>query len=137
MNLDLGGISTTTIKQPKIQETSTLKLLNCFISKKVTKFCNENAKKEMTAALNRRMVMPFYIPVISLLCSLLLISKSSKLLNRYLIFAYSFLLLMVAEMIVRYTGIYDIIKIIFLITPVFLIVFIYLFLTLKLSRTST
>ena len=137
MNLDLGGISTTTIKQPKIQETSTLKLLNCFILKQVNKFCNEKAKKEMTAALNRRIVMPFYIPVISLLCSLLLFSRSSKFFNKYLIFAYSFILLIFAEMIVRYTGIYDIIKIIFLITPVFLIIFIYIFLIIKLSKSYT
>ena len=75
MNLDLKELDTSTIKKPKIQETSTLKLLNCFIYKKNNKFCNESAKKEMTSALNRRIVMPFYIPLIALTCSLLLLNR--------------------------------------------------------------
>ena len=66
MNLDLKELDTSTIKNPKIQETSTLKLLECFIYNKSNKFCNESAKKEMTSALNRRIVMPFYIPLIGL-----------------------------------------------------------------------
>ena len=61
MNLDLKELDTSTIKKPKIQETSTIKFINCFIYKKNNKFCNESAK-EMTSALNRRIVMPFYIP---------------------------------------------------------------------------
>ena len=136
INLDLGGLSTTTIKKPKIQETSTFKLLNCFILKRNDRFCNENAKKEMTTALNRRIVMPLYIPVIALICSLLLINRSTKVLNNYLIFAYSFLLLLFSEMTVRYTGLSEITNIIFLITPVSFIILIYIFLIFKLSKTN-
>ena len=33
MNLELKGLDTSTIKKPKIQETSTIKLLDCFIYK--------------------------------------------------------------------------------------------------------
>ena len=33
LSVDLSNLTTTTIKQPKIQETSTLKLLNCFFIK--------------------------------------------------------------------------------------------------------
>jgi lipopolysaccharide export system permease protein len=134
MNLDMGDLNTTTIKKPKIQETSTLKLLDCFITKKLDKFCNENAKKEMTSILNRRMVMPFYIPVIALISSLLLINSNSKLLNRSLVFGYGFVLLIFAEMIVRYTGLYSLVRISFLIIPIFLIIFFYLFLNYKFSQ---
>ena len=46
LQINLSDLSTTTIKKPKIQETSTLKLLNCFLKKqKEIKFCNEQFKK--------------------------------------------------------------------------------------------
>tara|TARA_B100000579_G_C22259911_1_gene588917 strand:- start:182 stop:592 length:411 start_codon:yes stop_codon:yes gene_type:complete len=130
----MGDLNTTTIKKPKIQETSTLKLLDCFITKKLNKFCNENAKKEMTSILNRRMVMPFYIPVIALISSLLLINSNSKLLNRSSVFGYGFVLLIFAEMIVRYTGLHSLVRISFLIIPILLIIFFYFFLNYKFSQ---
>ena len=37
LNVDLSKFNTTTIKQPKIQETSTIQLLSCFISLKKKK----------------------------------------------------------------------------------------------------
>ena len=46
LNVDLGNLTTSTIKEPKIQETSTKKLLSCFFKKNTDKiFCNENFKK--------------------------------------------------------------------------------------------
>ena len=68
LNIDLKSLQTGTIKQPKLQETSTLKLLQC-INDSVNKSeinCKENTKKEITTVLNRRIVLPFYIPVVSL-----------------------------------------------------------------------
>ena len=45
--IDLSSLSTTTIKKPKLQETSTIKLLNCFTASKVkNKICKEDVKKE-------------------------------------------------------------------------------------------
>ena len=41
--------------------------------------------------------MPFYIPVLCLCCSLLLI-KTKKYLNQYLIFFYSFIILLFTEL---------------------------------------
>ena len=32
MNVNLDELNTSTIKQPKLQETSTIKLLNCFVT---------------------------------------------------------------------------------------------------------
>ena len=47
LNIDLGNLSTTTIKKPKIQETSTVQLLNCLINRDTTSYaCNENFIKE-------------------------------------------------------------------------------------------
>ena len=71
LSIDLGSLSTSTIKQPKIQETSTLKLLTCFKnnSGKSLKICNKDFIEEIYPVLNRRLVLPFYIPLISLICS--------------------------------------------------------------------
>ena len=45
LNIDLTNYNTSTIKQPKIQETSTAKIINClFLKNKDDKFCN-NSKR--------------------------------------------------------------------------------------------
>ena len=69
--------------------------------------CNDT-KKEVITVLNRRIVLPFYIPVVSLICSFLLIKARNKrnyFLNKYSIFFLSFITLLYAELIIRYTGI--------------------------------
>ena len=141
LNIDLKNLQTGTIKQPKLQETSTLKLLQC-INDSVNKSeinCKENTKKEITTVLNRRIVLPLYIPIIALLCSFLLIKTKTQrniFLNKYSIFVLSFLILLYAELIIRYTGISKIIGVLFTISPIILIPMIYLLLTFKLSRES-
>ena len=108
LNIDLGKISTSTIKQPKLQETATYRLLSCFIFKNFKDIiCKDEAKKEIIPSLIRRIGLPLYIPVLSLICSLLLFQSNKKYLNKFLIFAYSFLLLLFTELVVRYTGIND------------------------------
>ena len=131
LNIDLKNLSTTTIKKPKIQETKTIKMLNCFVFNRLDKFCNENAKKEMISALNRRMILPFYIPVISLIVSLLLLNSKKKYLSKTSIFIYSFLLLIIVEMSVRYTGLDSLIRKLFLATPFILTILIYSLLFIK------
>lgn len=135
-NLDLKNLNTSAIKKPKLQETTTFKLMNCFITFNQNKFCNDSAKKEMISTLNRRIVMPLYIPVIALLCSLLLVNKKYKLLSTILVFAYSFILLLFTEMTVRYTGINLILRSIFIFSPFVLISLIYFYLTLRFLRET-
>ena len=79
LNIDLSSLSNTTIKKPKIQETDTMSLVKCLFDKesKQTDFCNDDFKKEILSTLNRRIIIPFYIPVLSLICSFMLI-KSKK-----------------------------------------------------------
>ena len=137
LNIDLSDLATTTIKAPKIQETSTIKLLSCF-SKKFggDQICNEDIKKEILPTLNRRFIIPFYIPVISLICSLLLIKSEKKLFHKISIFSYSFLLLVFTELAVRYSGINNLIMFFFIIFPFFLLLFLYSFLIYRFSRES-
>ena len=145
LNINLENLKTGTITQPKLQETSTLKLLQCMrnlVNEPVDKdvgYCKENAKKEITTVLNRRILFPFYIPIIALLCSFLLIKTRKQknfFLNKYSIFILSFLILLYAELIVRYTGISKIISILFTFSPVVLIPIIYMSLIFKLSKES-
>ena len=137
LNVDLSNLTTTTIKKPKLQETSTLKLLNCFTkSNYKEKICNMGSKKEILPTLNRRMVLPLYIPVLALLCSLLLIRSKKNYLNRFVIFIYSFSLLVFTELTVRYTGINEVVKYLFIITPIILFILFYIFLNYKFSKES-
>jgi len=143
LNINLENLQTGTIKQPKLQETSTLKLLKCMndsIDEDVG-YCKKNTKtkKEITTVLNRRILLPFYIPIVALLCSFLLIKTKAKrnfFLNKYSIFVLSFIILLYAELIVRYTGISKIIGTLFTISPIILIPIIYLSLIFKLSKES-
>ena len=76
-------MNTDTIKSAKIQETSTFELLGCFTNKNsVNQFCRQT-EKEIIPNLSRRIVLPFYIPVIALISSLLLIKTKKKLLVKF------------------------------------------------------
>ena len=132
LNISLANLNTTTIKKPKIQETMSLKLLGCYL--KVNNdlaYCNENFKKEILPTLTRRIVLPFYIPVITLICSLLLIKTNKKIFNTKSIFFYCFSLLVLTEIFVRYTGLNNIILFSFISGPLILLFLIYTFLNLK------
>ena len=137
LSVDLSNLTTTTIKQPKIQETSTLKLLNCFfIKNSKDKFCNSDFKKEIITTMNRRIVMPFYIPILSLICAFLLINSNSLYSGKLAIFSYSFILLLFSELAVRYTGINKIVMLIFLLGPILLAFNLYFLLIYKFSKEA-
>jgi lipopolysaccharide export LptBFGC system permease protein LptF len=138
LNIDLSNLSTSTIKKPKIQETSTLKLFNCLINyeSKNDIFCNQDLNKEIISTLNRRVIIPLYIPVLALICSLLLIKTRKKYFNNFFIFSYGFMTILFTELAVRYTGINNIILFIFILLPFLLLVTLYFYLNYKFSRES-
>ncbi|MDC0937718.1 LptF/LptG family permease [Pelagibacteraceae bacterium] len=138
LNIDLSNLTTTTIKKPKIQETSTLELFECLSNKNPQKksICNKNFKKEILSTLNRRIVIPFYIPVLSLICGMLLIKSKKLYLNNISIFLYSFILLLFTELAVRYTGINNIILLTFILLPFSLFIILYSYLIYKFSKNS-
>ena len=138
LNINLDNLSTTTIKQPKIQETSTLKLLNCFSKeKRYDKYCNKkDFKKEILPTLNRRIIIPFYIPAIALICAFLLVKTRKIYFNKFFIFIYCFSLLLFTELAVRYTGINNLVLLSFLTLPFFLILTFYSFLIFKFLNES-
>ena len=135
LNVDLSDLTTTTIKEPKLQELSTIKLLNCFKTNIIKeKFCNENFKKEIIPNLNRRIILPFYIPVISLICSFLLIRSEKKIFNKLNVFAGCFIIILFTELAIRYTGINNYLLIFFIIFPFALSIIFYLYLIFKFSN---
>ena len=137
MNINLDELNTSTIKQPKLQETSTLKLLNCFINNTFrNKVCDGQLKQEITAVMFRRVFLPFYIPAIALICSFQLVRSKKTYLNKFSIFAYSFVLVLLTELSVRLTGINTIVRSFFTFMPFFLIFFLYSFLFLKFANES-
>ena len=137
LNIDLSNLKTTTIKATKIQEISTLKLFSCFLNKfDKEKFCNENFKKEIIPVLNRRIIIPFYIPIISLCCSFLLIKSKEIFLNQYFVFFYSFIILLFTELVVRYTGLDNFIMLIFVLLPLGLLIFFYSFLYYRFNHEA-
>ena len=137
LTIDLSNLSTTTIKKPKVQETSTVKLLSCiFENDRNSNFCNKDFKKEILPVLNRRMIMPFYIPVISLICALLLIKSNKFYFNRISIFIYSFSLLLFTELAIRYTGINLVMLSFYLILPFIFFIFLYFLLIFNFSKEN-
>lgn len=109
-------LKTKSIIYPKVQETSSKILLNCFFKKtthnllkdyKNLKCHTEEERVEVLAEINRRFGMPLYIPLLALLSSFLLITREeSKFKNwyKYFYFALAFTILLTAEILVRYSG---------------------------------
>ena len=112
--LNLSGISTQArqgISEPKMQETSTIQILRCLKKNNIIRNNCDGSKKSMMDTkieINKRLGMPIYIPLISLIsCFLLTSRKDTKMfyLNKYIYFLFGFLILALAEIIVRYSGI--------------------------------
>ncbi len=139
LEINLKYLQNRTIKQPKVQETSTFTLIKCgnnnFFNKKD---CKSNFTGEILPSINRRISMPFFLPALALICSLLLIkNKKNIFFNKISIFSYSFILLLFGELIIRFTGINKIFNYIFLLTPICVSIIIYLFLKYKfINETS-
>ena len=108
--LNLTGMSTKSISEPKIQETSTKSIILCIQKKNIGKHnCDDNKKSLMDIKIefNKRFGMPFYIPLIALVCCFLLASRKDRkffYLNKYIYFGISFIILTLAEILVRYSG---------------------------------
>jgi len=110
--LNLSGLSTKSITEPKIQETSTWNILLCLQDKEVDMHnceTEDGEKKDIKIEINKRFGMPIFIPLVGLICCFLLSSrkekKSTKKNNTAFYFIFSFIVLTVSEITVRYSGI--------------------------------
>ncbi len=109
--LNLTNISTKSIIDPKIQETPTLQIIKCILGKNNNMHNCNNTKKtlmDIKIEFNKRFGTPFYIPLISLICSFLLSSRRDQKIygyNKYIFFFIGFVVLASSEIIVRYSGV--------------------------------
>ena len=138
LSVDLNNFKNRTIKQPKVQETSTITLLTCLEGSIFYKIsCDKSFKTEILPILNRRISFPLYFPIIALFASFLLIkSKKKFFFSKVSVFLYCFLVLLYAELIIRYTGISSLISKLFILSPVVLSILVYIFLKFKFSNEA-
>ncbi len=142
--LYLDNISTRTISEPKMQETSTLSLLNCletsFIFSKnyLSDQCKfKDGEKEVFQNISRRIGMPLYIPLVSLITCLLLVSnlkKKKRLINTFSVGFMGFVILILAEIFLRYTGNSKFNTLLYFLFPLFSLPLIYILLIFKSNR---
>ncbi|MBO6486123.1 MAG: LptF/LptG family permease, partial [Pelagibacteraceae bacterium] len=114
--LAIDDLKTKSIIYPKVQETPSKILLNCFFKKtthtllkgnKDLKCHTKEERIEVLAEINRRFGMPLYIPLLALLSSFLLISREETKVKgwyKYFYFGLAFTILITAEILVRYSG---------------------------------
>ena len=110
--LNLSGLSTKSISEPKIQETSTLDILLLLQGKNDSMHnckAEDEEKKDIKIEINKRFGMPIFIPLIGLICCFILSPRKEKKLSKknnvVFYFILSFIILAVSEITVRYSGI--------------------------------
>ena len=114
--IDLSKYKTKTTTYPKIQEISTITLLNCisfesfklfFSSMRSEYNCKKNNTKIFFQEFFKRLYLPLYIPLVALVSSVMILhSKDSFRFNRFknIIFSTGIFLIILSEITVRYFG---------------------------------
>ena len=137
----LGEIESHFIVDRKLQEQSTSELLKCIKSiyiKKDTKVinCDLNAPRNVYKELFKRLVVPFYLPLLILIAAInLLISKESinYVKSRFLIFLFGVFIIILAESSLGFVGNIFLRNIFFILLPIILILILYSILFYKLK----
>ena len=139
-NLNLSDLESNTTTYKKTQEVSTINLINCYkniynkknvdLSKKINiENCRSENLSNILKEFHKRIIIPFYIPVLMLI-SLLLIVKSKENINylryRLLIFVMGLLTIIISEMTLRFVSENFLNNLIISIVPFSLIIILYL-----------
>ncbi|WP_440922517.1 LptF/LptG family permease [Candidatus Pelagibacter sp.] len=144
IDYDLSKFSSRSIKRPKIQEISSIKLIKCSISLMSGKkyiddlfSCEMNKFKNFNQELYKRFIKPFYLPILTLVCCFLLTFSKEQhnyILKTIKIFIYVFLILVVSEIFMRYIQGSLIYLILFLGIPILFFLLLYNFLIKKVNN---
>ena len=138
--INLSGIATKTTAEPKIQETSLMRIMECMQKKNLyLKNCistynltlAESHLRQNKIEFNRRVGMPFFIPLVSLISCFLLITRNQKKISNYYKYIFGFIgvvVLIASEITVRYSGNSLDRAAIYYLIPAVLIPIVYLFL---------
>lgn len=146
IDFSLSEYSTSTILVPKIQELSTIKILNCYLSfyhKKNNIFtenarrCEISSEKEINQELIKRLIKPFYIPLITIVCCFLVVLSKNDLRyfkTRRIIFLLAFSVLLLSETTLRYLSSSNITVYLYFIFPCIFFLCAYVFLIKKIKN---
>jgi len=149
-NFNLSNYTTKTTTFPKIQEIPTKILFNCILVVNKIKFfeiddkiftqyfsCDKKNSKSMKQELFKRIILPFYLPLLSLIATFMIIkSKDSYNYHKlqFLLFFIGTAIIIVSEVSVRYTGINNVLLLLFFSSmPIIFFTILYLFLLNKLK----
>ena len=134
-SLNLAGLTTKSIVEPKVQETSTFDIFLCLLNKNTSLHNCQNEdgeKKDIKIEINKRFGMPMFIPLVGLMSCFALASRREKKLsksNNYKLFGIlGFFVLIISEITVRYSGISLNHTLAYYLMPVALLPFIYILL---------
>tara|TARA_B100000035_G_scaffold65340_1_gene53082 strand:+ start:13 stop:1152 length:1140 start_codon:yes stop_codon:yes gene_type:complete len=140
-NLDKYKTKTTTYQ--KIQEAPTLDLFICVnnyylknISKSVINFlqCQQQSFDDVKQEIFKRIIKPFYIPLVALICCLVIFVSREKInfkRKRFYIFIISFLSLAFSEILLKYSGKSIFGFGLFLLTPMIFFIIVYFYVNLR------
>ena len=138
--LTLLNISGRAVRQPKVQETSSNILLRCIFSKNnnlnLINCPKKDYKGEAIQTLSRRLGSPLYIPLITVIISFLLIYKKEKkynFLKKYTLFILSFIMLILSEIILKYTSLSLLVAISYFALPLIISLLFYVYLVKKIT----
>ena len=140
----LSNMDSHLVKHPKMQEQKTITLVNCLQSiinlRKINIInCNNNNPREIYKELFQRLINPFYLPALTLISLLLILTSKENLnyfKNKYIIFFIGFGIIILSESSLGYITNNFITNIYILIFPIFFILIIYLFFIYKLNIFS-
>ena len=144
---DLSNFSTKTVTRSKIQEIDTLVLFNCIegmiveknlnekkiIQNSRNKICNTRTVKSVVEELYKRIILPFYTLVISLIGASLIINPRSSFFiksHKLNIFLIGCLVIILSQISLNYFFVSNIMLYFVVLQPLILVLFYYLFLNI-------
>ena len=152
--LNLNKFSTKTKTFPTIQETSTFDVASCIIMlknlsnpldkkkfeiKKKLINCSKEKLHNSFQEIIKRIILPFYIPLLALIASLIIIkSKDDYKFTRYkiLLFTIGVIIILLSEISLRYSGTTFVKNLSITIVPIFLFFLTYVFFYMRLKANT-
>ena len=143
IDYDLSKFSSRSIKKPKIQEISSLKLFKCSYSLYLNKIyldelfiCELDKLKNLNQELYKRFIKPIYLPILTLICCFLLTFTKEQInytFKSIKVFLSIFFILVFSEILLRYIESSNIYFILLISIPLLIYFVVYIFLLRKVS----
>ena len=137
---DLSKFTSKTVTHPKIQEISSLQLINCFKNfdlnnnSKRSNVCKHRTLKSISEEMFKRFIVPLYIFILSLISSSLILKPKKNYFLKYykfIIFCLGFLVTIISQISFKFISQSQNLDLIVISTPLILVSIYYLFLIMK------